>query len=156
MAHKRDEIRKIIVDALKNKTLAGENVFNWKLRPIEIEHLPCISVIIPEETATEISGGGDLIHRRAEVYVIIYNAALNNNDNMSDEISRQVEFIMNNLNQKDFSFKYQKMEINQDKISMKSLISCALQYQCNYFTEEKEPIETNDLEELSIEVCQHG
>ncbi len=153
LPHRRDEIRKIIVDSLKNKTLAKENVFNWRLRPVQNEHsLPCISVLIPEETIIEISGAEDLIHRKSEVYVIIYCTISNHEDNMCDEIARQVEIVMNNLNTKYFLFKYKKMEISTENLSTKALILCALTYECSYFTKENIEIHTDNFKQLSIEV----
>ncbi len=155
MPHRRDEIRKILVDALKNKTLAKENVFNWRIRPVQSEHsLPCISVLIPEEIVIEISGAEDLIHRKSEVYIIIHSTIFNSNheDNMCDEIARQAEIVMNNLNTKDFLFKYKKMEISTENLSTKALILCALQYECGYFTKEDAQIHTDTFKQLSIEV----
>lgn len=153
MPHKRDDIRKIIVDALKHKTLAKDNVFNWRIRPIQNEHsLPCISILIPEERVLEISGAGDLIQREADIYIVIYNTVANNEDNMSDEIARQVETIMNNLNLKYFNFHYKKMEISTENLSTKILILTSLHYNCNYFTKECQTINLDEFEKLSIEV----
>ncbi len=158
MPHRRDDIRKIIVGALKHKTLANENVFNWRLRPVQNENcLPCISVLIPEETMIEISGAEDLIHRKSEVYIIIHSTISNSHqeDNMCDEIARQVETVMNRLNEKDFLFKYKKMEISTENLSTKVLILCALQYECSYFTKENPQTHTDNFKQLSIEVA-HG
>ncbi len=153
MPHKRDEIRKLIVDALIHKTHAKENVFNWRIRPVQNEHtLPCISVVIPEERVLEISGAGDLIHRNADVYLVIYNTVAHNEDNMCDEIARKVEYLMNNLNSKKFILNYKKMEISTENLSTKILILCSLHYECSYFTKEIQELGIKELEQISIGV----
>ena len=153
MPHKRDEIRKIIVDALIHKTNVKENVFNWRIRPVQHDHnLPCISVVIPEERALEISGAGHFIQRQSDVYIVIYHSAGHNDDNMCDEISRQVERILNNLNSRYFDFKYKKTEISTENSSSKILILCSLHYECIYNTRETQEIRADDLEQISIEV----
>ena len=156
MPHKRDEIRRFLVESLKNKTPVKDNVFNWRIRPIQNDNeLPCISVIIPDETAMEISGAQDLIHRNAEVYIVIYNTVSHKDDNMCDELAKQVEAVLNNLNHKEFLFKYKKMQISTDNQSTKILIQCSLIYECLYFTKECPEINTDNFSQLSIEVS-HG
>jgi hypothetical protein len=151
--HRRDEIRKILIDALKNKTLAKDHVFNWRIRPVQQEHsLPCISIVIPEERALEISAAGDLIHRQADVYLVIYSTLSNHEENISDEIARQIEGILNKFNLKEFNFQYKKMEISTENLSSKILILTSLQYECSYFTKETQQIDGENFEKLSIEV----
>ncbi len=153
MPHRRDEIRKILIDALKNKTLAKDHVFNWRIRPVQQEHsLPCISIVIPEERALEISAAGDLIHRQADVYLVIYSTLSNHEENISDEIARQIEGILNKFNLKEFNFQYKKMEISTENLSSKILILTSLQYECSYFTKETQQIDGENFEKLSIEV----
>ena len=154
MPHKRDEIRKIIVHSLMNKTNVKENVFNWRIRPVQNDHsLPCISVVIPEEKVLEISAAGDFIQRQSDVYIVIYHSAGHNDDNMCDELSRQVERILNNLDSEYFDFKYKKTEISTENLSTKILILCTLHYECIYNTYESKEIKTDDLEQISIEVA---
>ena len=153
MPHRRNEIRKILVDALKNKTLAKEHVDNWRMRPVQNEcHLPCISVVTPEEKATEISPFGDFISRQTEIIIDIYSATKNNEDILCDEIAAQVESIVNSINNTDFDFKYKKTVFTTEGISQKVLMICSLIYECNYNTYEQAKIEADDLEEISIEV----
>ncbi len=153
MPHRRDEIRKILVDALKGKTLAKDNVYNWRIRPVQNEKdYPSISVMIQEESATEISGAEDLIHRKAHVCILAYTSISNSDDNISDELVRQVEAIINTIDSKDFSFKYHKSEIFTENSSTKVLILSSLNYECSYFTEEIKEINADNLEQLSIEV----
>lgn len=156
MPHRRDEIRKILVDALMDKTFVKENVYNWRIRPVQNEkNLPCISVYIPDETVLEISGAQDLIHRNAQVYILIYNSISHHEDNISDEVSRQIEGIVNVLDSKDFNFKYNKTELFTENLSTKLLILTSLHYECSYFTKEFKKIDADNFEQLSIEVP-HG
>lgn len=156
MPHRRDDIRKLIVNSLKDKTLAKGNVFNWRLRPVQNENdIPCINVIIPEEQVDEISGAGDLIYRKSEIYLIIYSSVSNHEDTICDAITKQVESILNNLSNHDFNLKYKRMEIGTENLSTKVLLSCALIYECTYQTDETKEALAEDFNNLSIEVT-HG
>lgn len=153
MPHRRDEIRKLIVEAMRDKTIVKNNVFNWRMRPVQNEHdIPCINVLIPEEMALEESGAGDLIYRQCDVYLIIYSAVSHHDDIVCDVIAKQIETILNNLSNGEFNFKYKKMEIGTENLSTKVLVSCALIYECIYATPESKQIDGQGFNSLSIEV----
>lgn len=158
MPHRRDEIRDYIVNNLKHKTSLKENVFNWRVDPVESEapnSLPCLSVLIPEERAIEVSSNGALIQREADVVIVIYNSIRNERDVMSDVVSREVERIMNQLNHKDFNFEYKKMDMTTESFARKIVLMCCLHYECRYYTKEIHLLNEEDLdalEGLSVEI----
>ena len=152
MAHRRDEIRKIIVNQLKNKTLAKENVFNWRLKPIQSEPMPCITVIIPKEEIISLSGCGNLLKRKADIEIMIYNSISSHEDNMCDEISREVETLMYSIKEKDFQFELNSMEIFTESHSTRFMIMCLLKYECTYNSIEIVTQKYDEFSNLSIEV----
>ena len=158
MPHRRDEIRKYIVDNLKHKTSLKENVFNWRVDPVESEapnSLPCLSVLIPEERAIEADSSGSLIQREADIVIVIYNSIKNERDMMSDVVAREVEKIMNQLNHKDFNFEYKKMDMTTENMARRLLLLCCLHYECRYYTKEIPLLNEEDLddfENLSVEI----
>lgn len=157
MPHRRDEIRKYVVDSLFDKTLCHKNVFDWRIRTVQNDHFfPFISVLTPKETITETSGNPLLLKREAELCVVISLLLGNHDENRVDEIVRQVEQIINNLNHPEFHFESKATEYSTENSTLKAQIFCCISYNCIYYTEEAKETDSEKLQNISISVTQNG
>ena len=74
MSNRRREIRTIVRKALFSKTHAEDRVFDFDIRPVQSEKMiPCINIMIKEETIDKSFENYQLIKRDAELKIIIYS-----------------------------------------------------------------------------------
>lgn len=95
MAHRRKAIRTAVIKALKNKTLAGENVFTNQSTPQWDKDLPAILVYSESETATEQNVAPRELKRVLELRIECI--ARGNDTENADDDKPSVEDILDDL-----------------------------------------------------------
>ena len=151
MSNRRREIRTIVRKALFSKTHAEDRVFDFDIRPVQSEKMiPCINIMIKEETIDKSFENYQLIKRDAELKIIIYS--LLNNENIIDDLCAQVEAEICGINSSDFLFELEKTEFYFDGLTVKNMLSAVLSYNCSYYTKEIPNITTDNLEEIGVEI----
>lgn len=91
--HKRQQIRKAVVQLLQGKTAAEDRVFSSREVPWRQVDLPAISVFTSEETA-ELLGGGDVLTREAKLEVFACVSASAEADDQIDSLAEEIEKAM--------------------------------------------------------------
>ena len=152
MGNRREEIRDLVVNAIREKNIVKE-VFNWRVRPLQDDEVfPSISVNIPHERVDYQTSGRDLTARESTLSILIFETFKRSEKNKCDEICSVVETAIANINSSEFDFKYKKMSVETENLSTKILLICELEYSVCYWTADIPEPESDDLNEISMEV----
>ena len=153
MGHNRREIRALICSLLKNKTHAGNNVYNWRLFTLLDDcHYPNINVLTHEENINSISTNNIMMERILKISVVISDLIDSKNQNKCDDISEDVENILLSYNSQEYLFNLEKVEYFIDSETRKTIANCHMIFECKYYTEVKKSNLLDEFNSLSLEV----
>jgi len=156
MSHRRDEIRKYIIDVLIDKTDAKERVYDSRFTPFQHDkYFPCISIITQKEIGQNESYNPCLIKRRAHLTIAVMTKQSEGGFENTDKILFQIENIINNINHTNFTFEYESTESDVSVSVTPASVITTLNYICTYYTDETKNACGENLEILSLEVP-HG
>lgn len=142
-AHYRTLIRKNFVSLLKGKTIAGDNVFDSRLYPMEHTSLPGIIIFTDnEEVTTSTIGYPRLQERILRVSVECYFKATNEVNAQSDILALQVEKAILSTPNLVGLYKSWKLESTETKLNSdgdKPCVVLTLMFRVSYTTKEGNP-----------------
>jgi len=148
VTHRRSEIRAEVLKRLKDKTEAGNRVYDSKFTPIQNETLfPCLVIFITEELVSEASSASELYDRRASLDIAVLTLS-----DIGDTLCAQVETQMKQINHPDFSFSLKGTKLDVNPALTKTSYITTLNYSCFYRTEECAESLSDSLNTLSLEL----
>ncbi|APJ03932.1 hypothetical protein [Silvanigrella aquatica] len=154
MPHRRDEIKNIIHSLLFKKTIAGENIFTPYIpaQDIEMNNKLAVGIHCLKETVEQTYGNINY-KRKAEFKISIISPHIQNAENQTDVLTKQIETEIANFKTKEFEFTYVGMEA-QEFHEQKTLnhIITSLLFFVTYETYENTNNELDDLLITHIEV----
>ena len=154
MGHRRREIRALVCSLLKNKTCAGNNVFNWRLFPVQDECLyPNINVMTFEEHIHSFSSNHLLQERNVKVSIIISDLIDDlKRQNKCDEVSEEIENILISSYSEEFLLNLDKIEFFLEAETRKTIAICQMTFDCKYYSEVKLNQSLDDFKSISVGV----
>ena len=143
MSHKRGVIRDAIIDQLKSKTAAGDNIYGNRAKPLFDQFLPAILVYAKQENILEDNiDGYTSLKRDLEVAIEAVILGSDEFDQKLDNIAGQIELALDGFEipkRRADIIKLKSTEIDYSIEGSKIYGAVRLLYSVIYFTEVVQP-----------------
>jgi hypothetical protein len=150
MGHKRSEIKKSIYDLLYENTTVGQNVFVQRYISFQDNiEFPAISIFCDSEEVKEVVQPQGYI-RNLDLNIVIYTRTCEDEEDLSDKISNEIEAQIAKFKSKEFECIYSKMKYEGSGDSVHSNATTVLTFNIEYDSFDNEEDELDNFDEISI------